>query len=88
MTICQQIGKTTKYAYISEQLQSANTGKNDNMTETTIREITTKCPYRAKTTSANTGKITTIRQHRQHYYNIGDTTTIRNISDQRQHANI
>ena len=64
-TICQQIGKTTKYANISEQLQSANTGKIDNMTETTIREITTKCPYRPKTTSANTGKITTMRQHRR-----------------------
>ena len=62
---CQQIGKTTKYTNIMEQLQGANTGKNDNMTETTIREMTTKCPYRPKTTSANTGKITTMRQHRR-----------------------
>ena len=44
--------------------------KNNNMTETTIREITTKCPYRPKTTSANTGKIATMRQHRQNNYNM------------------
>ena len=66
-----------------EQLQGANTGKNDNMTETTIREITTKCPYRPKTTSANTGKITTMRQHRRHYYNTQHkrTTTCQHIGN-------